>query len=176
MFKTIVKGLIFASFAVILSYGFFLSVKSTKQALYPLKYEIVGVCSTPVAVRGLTVRTSALLTDQIKLRMGLKPIPLMLDHEYKVNKIIGKVTALELGFGKTLFKAEIIANRANQAVIQMIKDGTLTDVSMGFRVTDIDLALDGRTGTANEIDLLEISLVFAGADPGAHIISIKEVE
>jgi HK97 family phage prohead protease len=143
---------------------------------FPKTYEISGVCSTSVEVRGVVIATSAFMKDHIALATGNKPIPLMINHSNNIQHIVGKITALDLRFGKTLFQAKIIANKANRAVIQKLLDGTLTDVSIGFKPVKYDIAPDGKSAMITELDLFEISLVFAGADPGAHITSIKELE
>jgi HK97 family phage prohead protease len=52
--------------------------------------------------------------------------------------------------------------------IAQIQSGTLTDVSIGFR----ELASDGNRFT--EIEILELSLVIAGAVPGAQITDLRD--
>lgn len=145
-----------------------------QMAYFPKTYEITGIASSVVPVRGMIVTTGAFRQEAAALASGKLSIPLMANHSNNIQDIVGKITALDLRFGKTLFKAEIIANKANRAVISQLLDGTLTDVSIGFIPTEYEQA--GNVVLIREIDLFEISLVFAGADPTARILTVKEKE
>jgi HK97 family phage prohead protease len=133
-------------------------------------YEIVGIASTEALNSyDMIVEGRAFDDDIIKFNDG-GYIPLLLNHTAKINSIIGKVTFLESSSEGILFRAIITADKTNQKVIDLIQGGYLIGVSIGF--------IPGRMENNHIVDLTlrEISLVVLAADPGAHIISIRELK
>lgn len=130
----------------------------------PQKYIITGICSTEmVNAYGLRVLSRAFETDIA----SFQGVPLLVNHDKRIEAIVGRVTELYQEGRTTYFRAEIRATWKNRALIQQILHQELTDVSIGIKIHD------QIKGALTEVELIEISLVYAGADPGAKITNIR---
>lgn len=57
----------------------------------------------------------------------------------------------------------------------LMKQGVITDMSIGFFIKSANVDNENQTREINEIDLVEISLVDLPANPGANILEVKTV-
>lgn len=137
---------------------------------------------TRMADNGLTVDLDTL---KIPLSDGsLKPladlndsdkitVPLLLDHVPSVDFQAGTVTRLWRDDTGLMATARLSDVRAGQTVQQLAKDGALTN---SFSIT-VDFAeKPKRDGIIHNAELVEISVVFRGADSKAAFRSINNKE
>lgn len=105
---------------------------------------------------------------------------LLADHDHRVEKIVGKAEKIRVeGTGK---KRKLVFNAVfheltelSRAVAQMVRDGFLNTVSVGFIPHGEDV--DGKYDPFARMELVEISLVTVPANPNAQQIkSLMEAE
>lgn len=138
-----------------------------KQRHYPTEYEIIGLAtSNQLNDRGYRTSPRAFIRDANQLLNGQTQIPLLRDHNASTEDVIGNVISLEPTSEGLLFKAKIVDSPDNHELIEKIKRGELVGISVGF----VPIKRDGSLMVAG--DLLEISVVAIGADPGARILYI----
>ena len=95
---------------------------------------------------------------------------LLVDHDYRVESIVGVAEDIRIEDGKLMFspKFHAITELAKQ-VSQMVTEGMLDTVSVGFMRKG-----DKKAGIQNE--LMEISFVAVPANPNARMLSVKSLE
>lgn len=133
----------------------------------------------------LTGETVDLATLQVSVNDGqLKPVadltqedtlllPLLTDHAFTVASQAGAVTKLQLTDKGLEAAATLADNEAGTNIQQLAKAGALTN---SFSVT-IDYPREpGEDLVIHDAELVEISVVFRGADPRANYISINHRE
>lgn len=158
-------------FILLLGTVTFIGADAYQQYTKPVKYELIGIASsTRLNDRGFSVSPHAFQVDAKQLARGETYIPLLIDHKNSVHNILGKVVALEITSEGTLFKAEITATRENQVIINKMLRKDLVGISVGFA----PILFDNNQVVIG--DLMEISVVGIGADPGARILYIGPVE
>jgi len=138
---------------------------------------IRGIASTPEIDRyGETIDASAWDNPWLE---GFRQAPrLMLDHQYAVRKIAGRVTTIEPRKDGLYFEAQIDMEdvESREAFGKYVR-GFASAVSVGFlvhayEVRTLDVNGERRRVTAiTEAELLEISLVAIGANRGAHVVA-----
>jgi hypothetical protein len=102
---------------------------------------------------------------------SLTGVPLLVDHENKVENIKGRV--LKGSWNEIDRKVDFKAKVMDELCKQMIKDGRLNSVSVGATVSDVE-ELDGVL-IPRGIQFKELSLVAVPADQGATFnIALKE--
>lgn len=93
-----------------------------------------------------------------------------------LDSVIGVVESADIGSAKIRFAKDEISDRN----LQKIRDGILTDISVGYRVDEYqDVSKDGDevpTLRATNWTPMEISLVPMGFDPGAVVRSETQTE
>lgn len=134
---------------------------------------------TKMADNGLTVDLPTLrapLSDgSLKLVSDLTEsdsltLPLLVNHEQDVYKQAGTVTKLWITTDGLMAEAHLSDVPTGQMVQQLAKDGALTN---SFSITvDYDRAL-GKDGVIRDAELVEISVVYRGADSKAAFRSIN---
>lgn len=92
------------------------------------------------------------------------------------SEVVGRITAAREGADGLYVTMRLsdpeAVPRAKQAAAQ-VRDGDITDVSVGFNRMQERTADDGVTEIVKG-ELLEVSLVYAGAVPGASVLSIRD--
>ena len=93
-------------------------------------------------------------------------VPLLKDHDNSVDSIVGKVNRAH--WDESLRNIPFNAIVKDHKMIQLIKDGLLTSVSVGADVRPEDIEeLDNGDVIPHNIIFRELSLVAVGADNGA---------
>lgn len=103
----------------------------------------------------------------IKRQADLIGKPLLLDHEWKVDKIVGVVVHSWFDDAQKALMARVrIAKEGNEKLISLIKlqPSPVKSVSIGAVVVK-------ENGKVKDVDFKELSLVFEGADPNAKIVA-----
>ena len=102
----------------------------------------------------------------------LKGVPLLVDHENKVENIKGRVFLS--AYNETANKIDFKAKVMDKTCKEMIKDGRLNSVSVGASVKEVEECEDG-TLIPRGIQFKELSLVAVPADSQATFsIALKE--
>lgn len=116
--------------------------------------------------KGLVVFPSEVL---IKRQGDLIGKPLLLDHEWKVDKIVGVVVHSWFDDTQKAIMARVrVAKEGNEKLISLIKlqPSPVKSVSIGAVVVK-------EKDKVKDIEFKELSLVFEGADPNAKIIASR---
>lgn len=106
-------------------------------------------------------------------------VPLMVDHDGTINSKIGTIDSAKIvtvdGVDHAEMHANFFGSDEAQQVRQRILDGELTDVSIttdwgsGYSEEDDD-------DTLKNAHIIEVSVVYAGAEPKAKILAKNSVE
>ncbi|MEJ5339370.1 MAG: hypothetical protein WHS43_06920 [Aquificaceae bacterium] len=106
----------------------------------------------------------------IKKQADLIGKPLLLDHEWKVDKIVGVVVHSWFDDSQKALMARVrVTKEGNERLVSLIKmsPSPIKSVSIGAVLTkEKDKVVD--------IEFKELSLVFEGADPNARLLSKYE--
>lgn len=106
-------------------------------------------------------------------------IPLMLDHKAESKDKIGSIDSAKIvtvdGVDHVEMHAKFFKGDEAQAVRQRVLDGELTDVSI---TTDWGDATEEDDGSVlmNNAHIVEVSVVYAGAEPKAKILASNSVD
>lgn len=123
---------------------------------------------TPIeTAKGQIVFPSALLKAKAETLVGL---PLLLDHEWKVEKIVGVVTQAWFDETQQALMARVrIPKEGNSKLISLLtlEPSPVRAVSIGAKVIK-------ENGEIKDIEFKELSLVLYGADPQAQILAKAE--
>lgn len=106
-----------------------------------------------------------------ELEMGapsFRSKPILLDHSNSVKDIVGRTTE-NVNYNPIKRAIEFEAKIMDEKIKEMIKDGRITDVSIGAKVKDLVEDKEKGTITAMGMEGLEISLVAVPGDPGANL-------
>ena len=134
-------------------------------------YLIKGIASSGgLTVKDLIIESSSVANDIQQLKSGEMFIPLLMDHVPSVRAIIGRVVDLRIEGKSIAFSAIIRDTDRNHYLIEQIKSGEVKGVSMGFDALLIE------DDVVIIMDLVEISLVYVGADEFAQITSIERID
>jgi len=94
--------------------------------------------------------------------------PILLDHDNSIKSIVGRTTE-KVVYNSNSRAIEFEAKIMDEKIKEMIKDGRITNVSIGVRIEDLKQNDDEGTLTAIGMEGLELSLVAIPGDPGANI-------
>lgn len=109
--------------------------------------------------------------DSWDLKNYLKNPVLLVDHDYKVEKIVGKAEGLEVGEKQFTFSPDFHSiTQLAKEVDQMVNSAYAPAVSVGFMTH-----APKKDGDRPRNELLEISFVAVGANPNALSLSAKSV-
>ena len=97
--------------------------------------------------------------------MSLRDKPILKDHINSVDSIIGRTTQ-NVFFDKTNKNIPFEGRIMDKEMVQKIKDGRVTSVSVGAMVKDLQKTEEGCM-VAKGIEFVELSLVAVPADPNA---------
>ena len=99
-------------------------------------------------------------------------IPLMLNHSFDVTDVIGSVRRAYLDGDELVFEAGISKREIAQDMLTLIDEGHLNNA---FSITMADYDYDTDTNTIYDAEVIEVSLVFRGANKEARLLAIKSL-
>ena len=99
-------------------------------------------------------------------------IPLMLNHSFDVTDVIGSVRKAYMNGDELVFEAGISQRDVAQDMLTLIDEGHLSNA---FSITMSDYDYDSDTGTISNAEVIEVSLVFRGANKEARLLAIKSL-
>lgn len=99
-------------------------------------------------------------------------IPLMLNHSFDVTDVIGSVRRAYLDGDELVFEAGISKREIAQDMLTLIDEGHLNNA---FSITMADYDYDTETNTIYDAEVIEVSLVFRGANKEARLLAIKSL-
>lgn len=123
---------------------------------------------------GDVIRKGSFLNTIAERKKTGHPFPFCFNHNF--DTIIGKVTDIGENSKGAYFTAEFFDTEKAQEIRNIVKSGVLWQFSFGYTVKEqgkVKLADGSTANELREIDLLEISIVLAPANPRATITDIK---
>lgn len=138
------------------------TLKEDEQFLY-----VQGIAITPTKIERIYGILNIPEEELKKAVHTLKGKPVLKDHNTSVDSLIGTIEDANY-FNGALITLKII-KKGNEALIEKIKAGLVTKLSAGFKR---DLEFDENNGwyNAKNIEFLEVSLVWQGADKNATLL------
>lgn len=100
-------------------------------------------------------------------------IPLMLNHSFDVKDVIGSVRRAYFKDGELIFEAGISNREQAQEILQLIEEGHLDNA---FSITMADFDYNQDSGEISNAEIIEVSVVFRGANKEARLLAVKSVE
>lgn len=100
-------------------------------------------------------------------------IPLMLNHSFDVKDVIGSVRKAYFKDGELIFEAGISKREEAQEILQLIEEGHLDNA---FSITMADFDYNQDSGEISNAEIIEVSVVFRGANKEARLLAVKSVE
>lgn len=100
-------------------------------------------------------------------------IPLMLNHSFDVKDVIGSVRKAYFENGELIFEAGISNREQAQEILQLIEEGHLDNA---FSITMADFDYNSDSGVTSNAEIIEVSVVFRGANKEARLLAVKSVE
>lgn len=100
-------------------------------------------------------------------------IPLMLNHSFDVKDVIGSVRKAYFENGELIFEAGISKREEAQEILQLIEEGHLDNA---FSITMADFDYNQDSGEISNAEIIEVSVVFRGANKEARLLAVKSVE
>lgn len=100
-------------------------------------------------------------------------IPLMLNHSFDVKDVIGSVRRAYFKDGELIFEAGISKREEAQEILQLIEEGHLDNA---FSITMADFDYNSDSGVISNAEIIEVSVVFRGANKEARLLAVKSVE
>lgn len=98
-------------------------------------------------------------------------LPLLIDHEPSIEAQAGTITRLWLTDAGLMAEAKLSEVDNGERVRRLAADGCLTN---SFSITVEFSERPGKDGTIHDSELIEISVVYRGADPKAAFTSINK--
>jgi len=141
---------------------------------FELQYNVPIAESTAFAdkfiIKGVAINETTtgnnhkFVREELKASAGtLKGVPLLVDHDNRVESIKGRVT--ESAYDTTNSRIVFEANVVDKSIREMIRDGRINSVSVGATVKSIEE--EGDVLIPRGITFKELSLVAVPADSGA---------
>lgn len=100
-------------------------------------------------------------------------IPLMLNHSFDVKDVIGSVRKAYFENDELIFEAGISNREQAQEILQLIEEGHLDNA---FSITMADFDYNQDSGEISNAEIIEVSVVFRGANKEARLLAVKSVE
>ena len=100
-------------------------------------------------------------------------IPLMLNHSFDVKDVIGSVRKAYFENDELIFEAGISNREQAQEILQLIEEGHLDNA---FSITMADFDYNSDSGEISNAEIIEVSVVFRGANKEARLLAVKSVE
>lgn len=100
-------------------------------------------------------------------------IPLMLNHSFDVKDVIGSARKAYFENDELIFEAGISNREQAQEILQLIEEGHLDNA---FSITMADFDYNSNSGVISNAEIIEVSVVFRGANKEARLLAVKSVE
>lgn len=134
-------------------------------------YEKVDVASLRLPLKqGGEIRAGAIPTEGIN---DLVDIPLILNHSGDVRDTIGSVRSAFYENGELIFEAGISKREIAQEMLLLLEEGHLSNA---FSITMSDFDYNFESETISNAEIIEVSLVFRGANREARLLAVKSLK
>ena len=131
-------------------------------------YEKVDVASLRLPLKqGGEIRAGAIPTEGVN---DLVDIPLILNHSGDVRDTIGSVRSAN---GELIFEAGISKREIAQEMLLLLEEGHLSNA---FSITMSDFDYNFESETISNAEIIEVSLVFRGANREARLLAVKSLK
>ena len=94
-------------------------------------------------------------------------------YQHEFSDVIGKIVELREDERGLWFKAKISNTTLGRDVVELIQDGALDEISIGFRTIISEWDSKNEIRTIKEVELYEISIVSRAANEGAVILGTE---
>ena len=134
-------------------------------------YEKVDVASLRLPLKqGGEIRAGAIPTEGVN---DLVDIPLILNHSGDVRDTIGSVRNAFYENGELIFEAGISEREIAQEMLLLLEEGHLSNA---FSITMSDFDYNFESETISNAEIIEVSLVFRGANREARLLAVKSLK
>ncbi len=134
-------------------------------------YEKVDVASLRLPLKqGGEIRAGAIPTEGVN---DLVDIPLILNHSGDVRDTIGSVRSAFYENGELIFEAGISQREIAQEMLLLLEEGHLSNA---FSITMSDFDYNYESETISNAEIIEVSLVFRGANREARLLAVKSLK
>lgn len=134
-------------------------------------YEKVDVASLRLPLKqGGEIRAGAIPTEGVN---DLVDIPLILNHSGDVRDTIGSVRNAFYENGELIFEAGISKREIAQEMLLLLEEGHLSNA---FSITMSDFDYNFESETISNAEIIEVSLVFRGANREARLLAVKSLK
>ena len=134
-------------------------------------YEKVDVASLRLPLKqGGEIRAGAIPTEGVN---DLVDIPLILNHSGDVRDTIGSVRSAFYENGELIFEAGISKREIAQEMLLLLEEGHLSNA---FSITMSDFDYNYESETISNAEIIEVSLVFRGANREARLLAVKSLK
>lgn len=134
-------------------------------------YEKVDVASLRLPLKqGGEIRAGAIPTEGVN---DLVDIPLILNHSGDVRDTIGSVRSAFYENGELIFEAGISKREIAQEMLLLLEEGHLSN---SFSITMSDFDYNFESETISNAEIIEVSLVFRGANREARLLAVKSLK
>lgn len=99
-------------------------------------------------------------------------VPLMLNHSFDVKDVIGSVRKAFYQDGELVFEAGFSKGEIAQNILTLLEEGHLSNA---FSITMSDFDYDPETAVISNAEVIEVSVVFRGANKEARLLAIKDL-
>lgn len=99
-------------------------------------------------------------------------VPLMLNHSFDVKDVIGSVRKAFYTDGELVFEAGFSKGEIAQNILTLLEEGHLSNA---FSITMSDFDYDPETAVISNAEVIEVSVVFRGANKEARLLAIKDL-
>ncbi len=114
------------------------------------------------------VRADAIPADGIE---GVD-IPLMLNHSADITDVIGSVRKAYFENGELIFEAGLSTTELAKEIMTLVDEGHLSNA---FSITMIDFDYDYESETIYGAEVIEVSVVYRGANREARLLAVKSL-
>ena len=133
--------------------------------------ETVDVASLRLPLKqGGELRAGAIPTEGVN---DLVDIPLILNHSGDVRDTIGSVRSAFYENGELIFEAGISKREIAQEMLLLLEEGHLSNA---FSITMSDFDYNFESETISNAEIIEVSLVFRGANREARLLAVKSLK
>ena len=134
-------------------------------------YEKVDVASLRLPLKqGGEIRAGAIPAEGVN---DLVDIPLILNHSGDVRDTIGSVRSAFYENGELIFEAGISKREIAQEMLLLLEEGHLSNA---FSITMSDFDYNFESETISNAEIIEVSLVFRGANREARLLAVKSLK
>ena len=99
-------------------------------------------------------------------------VPLMLNHSFDVKDVIGSVRKAFYQDGELVFEAGFSKGEIAQNILTLLEEGHLSNA---FSITMSDFDYDPEIAVISNAEVIEVSVVFRGANKEARLLAIKDL-